>query len=148
MNRILIFNIFHSIESCTVVPFSRPRNINVIDILIADLTTASFSFSFILFVLPLLLLIGFCFILQVKWYFGMEPLVISSLSSPWCFSTSPVDVFTRTSFLPLPVILPRHEARPVRWSANRPVVRPPFFLLIRRRNFAVPLVHLTNEFYF
>jgi hypothetical protein len=66
MNRILIFNIFHSIESCTVVPFSRPRNINVIDILIADLTTASFSFSFILFVLPLLLLIGFCFILQVK----------------------------------------------------------------------------------
>ena len=33
MKSILIFNIFHSIESCTVVPFSRPRTINVIDIL-------------------------------------------------------------------------------------------------------------------
>ena len=124
MNRILIFNIFHSIESCTVVPFSRPRNINVIDILIADLPTASFSFSFILFVLPLLLLIGFCFILQVKWHFGLEPLVISCLSFPVVFLLYPdgsrvhpcecgrihEDVIPSSPHLW--VILPTHEAHP------------------------------------
>ena len=131
MNRILIFNIFHSIESCTVVPFSRPRNINVIDILSQTCQrwiSLSVLFSLCYRCYCWSAFVSFCRLNDIldwnpRWYFSIIPLCVSPL--PRRFSCTSMRVWTysrgRHSFLSPPVSDPANTRSTSWWWRRTPL---------------------------